>query len=60
MLEHDKVFIDQEIIKTVTQEFGNSSEESDNKADGTIEQSVSHADATAAFDLALCLSLIHI
>ena len=52
MLEDDKVFTDQEIIKMVTQESGNISEESNNEADGTTEQSVSHTDATAA--LALC------
>ena len=47
------MFTYQEIVKMVTQESGNNSEESDNEADGTTEQSVSHVDATAIFDLAL-------
>ena len=33
------------------QESGNNSEGIDNEADATTEQSVFHADATAAFDL---------
>ena len=53
MLENVKMYTDQEIIKMVTQETGNNSEESNNEADSTTEQSLSHAGATAAFDLAL-------
>ena len=54
MVGEDEVFPDQEIIKAVTQVSGNNSKgSSNNEAYGITEQSVSHADATAAFDLAL-------
>ena len=54
MLEDDEVLTDKEIVKMMTQEPGNNSEESNNEADGTTKQSITHADTTATFDLALC------
>ena len=53
MLDEYKVFTYEEIVKMVMQESGNCSEGTENEADGTTEYSVSHADATTAFDLAL-------
>ena len=56
MLEDKEVFTGQQIVKTATQRSGNNSEESKNEQDGTIKQSVSHADTAAAFNVALTMS----